>query len=228
MKIQKKKTIVAIIIAIWTLLQLLLSDLKESLRSARPEWTQGETPWTPLLARVAPLHPACGQLSASKKVQKFYFYLVKIKKKIVNNIFTYAYFKLHRHTVTRKFKLDTLFHGGKHSRSAVSIPFGSIPFGSLPFGSLPFWLYFVILKPLLCVSSDIVFVFWFSSLGSLGCNQVFYKDTNLGGTRSSFASADAAALWPERELGHSGLKGRPPEPPFLQGLHPCTLLVDSY
>jgi len=134
-KIQKKKTIVAIIIAIWTLLQLLLSDLKESLRSARPEWTQGETPWTPLLARVAPLHPACGQLSASKKVQKFYFYLVKIKKKIVNNIFTYAYFKLHRHTVTRKFKLDTLFHGGT---VGLQCQFHLDPFHLDPFHLDPF------------------------------------------------------------------------------------------
>ena len=54
------------------------------------------------------------------------------------------------------------------------------------------------------------------------------KENNCCHNYSYLDSAAAAALWPERELGHSGLKGRPPEPPFLQGLHPCTLLVDSW
>ena len=60
------------------------------------KWTKGETPWTPLLARVAPLHPACGQLSASKQYINL-FVLSKNKKKLFKDVFVhfiYLYFFL--------------------------------------------------------------------------------------------------------------------------------------
>ena len=68
--------------------------------------------------------------------------------------------------------------------------------------------YLVVLCTFICLGASCSWLSWY-----LLCIHFF------------FGPSAAAALWPERELGHSGLKGRPPEPPFLQGLHPCTLLL---
>ena len=79
-QIKKKITIVDILIAIWTLLRLLISKMKES-------WVildSGGDPLNPPFARVAPLHPACGQLYNSKMYINLF--VLSRKKKLSKKI----------------------------------------------------------------------------------------------------------------------------------------------